>query len=99
MFNKNDIIEAYYDDGWYSGVVYKLNSDGTYVIHFDDGDIADDIRYDEIRLPQNNNKNNTNNKNYVEDDDDGDIWADEFKPSPSKFILFLFIYFFIDLFI
>jgi hypothetical protein len=51
MFQRNQVVEAYYDDGWYPGIVHKINDDMTYVVHFDDGDILEDMRVDEIRLP------------------------------------------------
>lgn len=82
MYQKNQVIEAYYDDGWYSGVIHKTNEDGTYVVHFDDGDVADDIRPDEIRLPQNKNQ-----ESHPFDDDDDDLFADEIKPQRSCFLL------------
>lgn len=75
MFQKNQIIEAFYDDGWYSGIIHQINDDGTYIVHFDDGDVADDIRPDEIRFP-----NNKIQENQVFDDDDDDLFADEIKP-------------------
>ena len=83
MFNKNEAVEAYYDDGWYPGIVFKVNEDGTFVIHFSDGDVADDIRPDEIRPLNNGNNNNQNNIDDFLVEDDEDIFGDEFK-STSK---------------
>ena len=37
-FQVGDHVECYYDDGWYPGVIQKVNSDGSYFIKFDDGD-------------------------------------------------------------
>jgi carotenoid cleavage dioxygenase-like enzyme len=77
MYQRNQLVEAYYDDGWYSGTIHKMNEDETYVIHFDDGDVADDIRFDEIRLPQ---EKPQGGHEIYQDDDDDDPFGDEFKP-------------------
>jgi hypothetical protein len=82
MYQKNQAVEAYYDDGWYGGIIHKLNDDGTFVVHFDDGDVADDIRLDEIRLPQNGTEGN----NGFEEDDDDDPFGDEIKPQRKTIV-------------
>lgn len=48
---KDQHVEAYYDDGWYPGVIHALNDNGTYYVFFDDGDILEDMADDEIRVP------------------------------------------------
>jgi hypothetical protein len=84
MYHKNQVVEAYYDDGWYGGVIHKLNDDGSFVVHFDDGDVADDIRLDEIRIPQNGNGQN----NEFEEEDDDDPFGDDFKPQRKNMTTF-----------
>ena len=64
MFQRNQVVEAYYDDGWYPGLVHKINDDMTYVVHFDDGDILEDMRAEEIRIPLKNGQS----ENTVEAD-------------------------------
>jgi hypothetical protein len=76
MFLKHQAIEAFFDESWYRGIIHKLNENGTYVVHFDDGEILDDMREDEIRIPK------TEKPVIVQDDDDdpfGDPFGDDFK--------------------
>lgn len=84
MYEKNQTVEAYYDDGWYGGVIHKVNGDGTFVVHFNDGDVADDIRLDEIRLPGGGGGGGGKN-GYQEDDDDDDPFGDEIKRNLTLF--------------
>ena len=51
-YKKNQRVEGYYDDAYYPAVVHDINEDGTYIVHFDDGDILEDMVDDELRLPQ-----------------------------------------------
>jgi TATA-box binding protein (TBP) (component of TFIID and TFIIIB) len=46
---KDQHIEAYYDNGWYPGVIHRINEDGTCYVIFDDGDVLEDMTTDEIR--------------------------------------------------
>jgi len=80
MYQKNQVIEGYYDDGWYPGIVYDINEDNTYVVHFDDGDVLDDMRDEEIRLPQQGNS-----PQYDANDSNENIFEDEFKESTGGF--------------
>lgn len=52
QYQRNQRVEGYYDDAYYSAKIFDINSDGTYVVHFDDGDILEDMVETELRLPQ-----------------------------------------------
>jgi len=54
IFNENDRIEVNYKGKgkWYSGKINKNNGDGTYEIHYDDGDVEYHIPYNMIRLKE-----------------------------------------------
>ena len=49
-------IEGRVGSTWYGGKVAKKNPDGTFVIHFDDGDKLDDVPPDRVRRKQQGEK-------------------------------------------
>mmetsp|Transcript_11042 Transcript_11042/g.18030 ORF Transcript_11042/g.18030 Transcript_11042/m.18030 type:complete len:1013 (+) Transcript_11042:92-3130(+) len=51
-YQKNQRVEGYYDDDYYPAIIFNINPDGSYVVHFDDGDILEDMVESELRLPQ-----------------------------------------------
>lgn len=51
VYHKNQRVEGYYDDDYYPAFIFDLNQDGTYVVHFDDGDVLEDMVESELRLP------------------------------------------------
>lgn len=53
LYQKNQRVEGYYDDAYYPAIIFDINPNGTYVVHFDDGDILEDMVDTELRLPQN----------------------------------------------
>jgi hypothetical protein len=51
-YQKNQRVEGYYDDGYYPAIIFEINPNGSYVVHFDDGDVLEDMVDSELRLPQ-----------------------------------------------
>jgi len=53
-FKVGDVVAAFWDlqpthAGWYKGKVAAVHSDGTHLIHFDDGDVKDKVTKEQIK--------------------------------------------------
>ena len=47
------VADEWRSDGSFPGEIYKYNNNGTYVIHFDDGDVHEGIHREDIEVNKN----------------------------------------------
>jgi len=67
LFQKNQRVEGYFDDGYYPAIIHNVNEDGTYVVHFDDGDVLEDMVDSELRSLQDKSNSLETNRDGAEE--------------------------------
>ena len=45
-------VQCFYDDDYYDGYILRQNTDGSYFVQFEDGDVLEDAVASEIRIPE-----------------------------------------------
>lgn len=53
IYEEGELVEAQFEDeGWFRGIIDRVNSDGTYVVLYDDGDVSNNLADFMIRKVQ-----------------------------------------------